>query len=101
MKMRLAWIADHEYSDSYAAKETRVILKALARKQEIVAMWLALGSTEPPHHWHGIRVFPIPSECLASKEFLVTLIHQLRPHVIVSNFPHAAYPAGMEYLSDG
>ncbi len=98
MKLRLAWLADPEYADSYSARETRVLLRAMARSGEAVPIWFAVGSAQPPHLWNGIRVFPIPPECLATPDFLRTLMAQQRPRVVLSNLPRAAFPAGFEYL---
>ena len=101
MKLRLAWLADAEDADSYSARETRVLLRALARSGEVIPLWFAAGATEPPHFWNGIRVFPIPPEACDTVDFLATLISQQRPHVVFSNQPRSAYPAAFEFLSRG
>ena len=62
MKLRLAWLADSEEADSYSARETRVLLRAIARRRDVVPLWFAVGASRPPHFWNGIRVFPIPPE---------------------------------------
>ncbi len=98
MKSRLAWLADPEYADSYSARETRVLLRAIARQGDIVPLWFAVGSAEPPHHWDGIRVFPVPPESLESPDFLRTLIAQQRPHLLLWDIPRSAFPAGFDYL---
>jgi glycosyltransferase involved in cell wall biosynthesis len=99
MKLRLAWIADPEDADTYSAKETRVLLRALARRDDIIALWFALGSTEPPHFWNGVRVFPIPEGCLGSADFLKTLIAQQRPHVVFWNLPRRKFAVGLGHLA--
>jgi len=98
MKLRLAWLADNPYGDSYSAKESRVILRALARNSKIITLWFALGLRNPPHIWHNIRVFPVPTESLNSAEFLSTLIHQQRPHKLLTNLSYNDFPCGFEYL---
>jgi glycosyltransferase involved in cell wall biosynthesis len=98
MKLRLAWLADPEDWDTYSARETRVLLRALARTEEVVPLWFAPGSAEPPHYWNGIRVFPIPAEACDTADFLATLISQQRPHAIFSNQSCSAYPAALEFL---
>jgi glycosyltransferase involved in cell wall biosynthesis len=99
MKLRLAWVADAEDADTYSAKEARVLLRALARRRDIVPLWFAAGSAEPPHFWNGIRVFPIPPESLERADFLKTLIAQQRPHVILSSIAQGRFNAGLEYLA--
>ncbi|HXP63342.1 MAG TPA: glycosyltransferase family 4 protein [Dongiaceae bacterium] len=99
MKLRLAWVADAEDADTYSAKEARVLLRALARRGNVVTLWFAVGSTEPPHFWHGIRVFPIPPESLGRADFLKTLMAQQRPHAIVSNVAPGGFNAGVGYLA--
>ncbi len=99
MKLRLAWIADAEDADTYSAKETRVLLRAFARRQELVALWFAAGPAQPPHFWNGVRVFPIPEECPGSADFLQTLIAQQRPNVLFSNLPRRRFAAGLEHLA--
>ncbi len=98
MKRRVAWLGDAEHADTYSARECRILLPALARDRGLVVMWFALGSTEAPHLREGVRVFPIPGECLATAEFLGTLISQQRPDLLVSNLPFASFPAGFHYL---
>ena len=99
MKLRLAGLGDAEYADTDSARECRILLRALARDPELVVMWFALGSTVPPHLWHGVRVFPIPAECAATSEFLETLISQQRPHVVLSNLRRSSFPAAFEHLA--
>jgi glycosyltransferase involved in cell wall biosynthesis len=99
MRLRLAWVADCEYADSPAASESRVLLRALARNHELVPLWFAVGSDDPPHTWNGVRVFPVPAGSLHSAEFLATLIQQQRPHVVLWDLPRSAFPAGIEHLS--
>lgn len=98
MKLRLAWLADAEDADSYSARETRVLLRAMARSGLVIPLWFALRSLRPPHLWNDIRVFPVPAECMETAGFLRTLLNQQRPHVILSNLPRAAFPAAFEYL---
>ena len=100
MKLRIAWLADAEDRDSYSAAETRVLLRALARNGGVVPLWFAVDSTEPPHFWNGIRVFPIPSACRGSDDFLKTLINQQRPHVVLSNIARGQFAAAFDYLAD-
>jgi len=99
VKLRLAWLADPEDADTYSARETRVLLRALARRGELVPLWFAAGSVEAPHFWNGIRVFPVPPDCLEGRDFLRTLIAQQRPQVMVSNLPRSAFPAAFEFLA--
>ncbi len=99
MKLRLAWLADAEDADTYSAKETRVLLRAFARRQDTIALWFAAGSTQPPHFWNGVRVFPVPPEVLDSAEFLKTLIVQQRPDVVFSNVPDQSCAAGPGLLA--
>jgi glycosyltransferase involved in cell wall biosynthesis len=99
MKLRLGWLADAEDADTYSARETRVLLRALARRSDLVALWFAVGSGEPPHLWNGIRVFPLPAECLGSPDFLRVLIGQQRPSVVVSNVPWPAFPSGLRCVA--
>jgi glycosyltransferase involved in cell wall biosynthesis len=99
MKLRVGWLADAEDADSYSARESRVLLRAIARRAHVVPLWFAVGSAEPPHHWNGIRVFPIPEECLSSASFLATLLDQQRPHVVFSNLEQGRFPAGFEQLA--
>lgn len=98
MKLRLAWLADPVDADSYSAREARVLLRALARNSDLVPLWFAVGGTDPPHFWNGVRVFPIPSESLQTTEFLQTLVEQQRPHILLSNLPHSSFPTGWESL---
>ncbi len=99
MNPRLAWLADSEYADSYSAREARVLLRALARSGEVVPLWFAIGSAEPPHVWDGIRVFPVPAETLGSPDFLQTLMRQQRPDLILSNVSRSAFAAGFAHLA--
>jgi hypothetical protein len=98
MKLRLAWLADAEDADSYSARETRVLLPAIARRPGVVPLWFALNSAEPPHFWNGIRVFPLPSESLKTTDFLRTLIEQQRPDIMFSNLSRSAFPAAFSGL---
>ncbi len=99
MKLRLAWLADAEDANTYSARETRVLLRALARRSDLVPLWFAVGSGEAPHLWNGIRVFPLPPECLGSPDFLRVLIGQQRPSVVVSNVPWPAFPSGLRCVA--
>ena len=87
MKLRLAWLADSENSDSYSAREARILMRALAEGPDIVPLWFAVGSEERPHFWHGVRVFPVPEASLGSSDFLRTLIAQQQPDVILTSCP--------------
>jgi glycosyltransferase involved in cell wall biosynthesis len=49
--------------------------------------------------WNGVRVFPVPSECLGSADFLRVLMEQQRPHVVLSNLPRSAIAEGLACLS--
>jgi len=99
MKLRLGWLADADDADSYSARETRVLLRAIARLPDVVPLWFAVGSTEPPHFFNGIRVFPVPVESLASAEFLKTLVAQQRPHIVLSNLERSRFPVAFQYLA--
>ncbi len=99
MKLRLAWLGDAELGDSYSARECRVLLRALARAPDIEPIWLATGAVAPPHFSNQVRVFSIPPEGMGDADFLETLLSQVRPHLVVSNLPHASFPAGLDYLS--
>ncbi len=99
MKLRVAWLADAETEDSYSARETRVVLRALSRRPDIIPLWFAVGCRQPPHLWNGIRVFPVPAESHATAEFLDTLLEQQRPGLLVSNISRAKIPAASGYLS--
>ncbi len=99
MKLRVAWIGDSEDAASYSAKEARVLLRALARRDDLVALWFAVGSVEPPHFWNGIRVFPIPPDTLDSADFLKTLIAQQRPDVALWSIPSDRFRPGLEHLT--
>ena len=85
MKLRLAWLGDARYEDSYCAHEARILLPALARSSNILPLWFAVGSSQPPHIWNGVRVFPIPMDCLTTASFFRTLMAQQRPQVVLSN----------------
>jgi len=98
MKPRLGWLADPEDADTYSAGETRVLLRAIARRGDIVPLWFAVGSSEPPHVSNGIRVFPVPAASLGSSEFLATLLSQQRPQVLLSNLARSRFPAGFRLL---
>ena len=98
MKLRLAWLADAEDADNYSARESRVLLRAIARQDDLVPLWFAVGSRDSPHLWNGIRVFPVPAESLGAPEFLRTLLEQQRPRVVFSNLPRSRFPAGFQYL---
>lgn len=100
MKLRLAWIGDFEHQDSYSAAEARILLRAFARGTEVLPIWFAVGSQEPPHLWDGVRVFPVPVDTLESAAFLRTLIAQQRPDVILSNVAFARFPAAFECLRE-
>ena len=99
MKLRLVWIADAEDQDSYSARETRVLLRAVGRLPNVVPLWFAVRSSDPPHLWDGVRVFPIPEEALGSTEYLSTLLSQQRPHLIVSDVARSSFPGAFDYLS--
>ncbi len=100
MKTRIAFLAEAEDIDSFSASETRVLLGAIARHPETVALWFAVDSLEAPHFWNGIRVFPIPSECLDSASFLHVMMGQQRPNVVLSNVARSRFKAGLEYLEN-
>jgi glycosyltransferase involved in cell wall biosynthesis len=98
MKLRLAWLADPPDGDSYSAREARVLLRALARREDVVVLWFAVGAARPAQFWSGVRVFPIPAESTGSAEFLQTLLDQQRPNVILSNVAWSSFPAGLWHL---
>ncbi len=97
-RMRFAWLADAECEDSYSAREARVLLRAMAQDDQIVPLWFAAGSRQPPHFWNGMRVFPVPSGTLDSADYLHTLIAQQCPHAILSNLPMSSMSGVSEHL---
>src|SRR5438874_2265449 len=99
MKLRLAWLGDSEYGNSYSSRECRVLLRALARRSDLIAMWFAMGSAEKPHLWNNIHVYPVPMEAAAWPDYLRMLIGQSHPDLIISNLARSASPAAFEFLA--
>jgi glycosyltransferase involved in cell wall biosynthesis len=99
MKLRFAWFADAEDRDSYSAKEARILLPALAKRSDLLPLWFALGSSQPPHLWKNVRVFPVPRQCLKSASFLQTLIAQQQPGALLSNLPFSSLSTTIDALS--